>query len=354
MYLPYQHINKNFRFLCSNFLLISLVTEKKNKSGLEINTYTDSLVDTTTLKPKSSSANNCAYSVTALSANPLTGDIIYQQQHGLGASTSTHGGDPMSLIEPSSKYSPNYSGSKGSFRQQTHGNKQQQQQHPHSVSSTQGSAQGSYNSLHVGTPLHDQHLHIGGSQNGGSRNSSPTIVHPHAGAFFRHSTPAESLNGSGTTYFGAHHSGGAPTSIRSRVNSDSKCKPYTSSGNYPSESNSSNGGSKCKISAGSNSAGSGRKHVPAQSESNTSNNNNNNNSSSNPLRHIFRQSSKNFEFNRQLSAPAAENQNNYNSVFNLQHHANVLNNSHQYHGSPNTNSLNRTKKKRRSFKLNGR
>lgn len=371
---------------------------------MEINTYTESLIDAPNLKPKSSSANNCAYRptsssgvtsvVAASSANPLTGDIIYQQQYGLGPSTSS-GGDHMSLNEPpSSKYSPNYSGSKSSFtsRQQSkqHQISQQQQQQQQLYQQQQlsgnGSAQGSYNSLHVGTPLHDpqlHHLHGGGSiggggggnsQNGGSRNSSPTIIHPQHPSSFRHSTPAESLNGSGT-YFSSsavNPATSGSTSVRSRVNSDSKCKPYY---NYPSESNNtsntnSNSGSKCKISTGgANSGGSssGRKHATtAQSESNnlnnssagnysSNNNNNNNGGSSNPLRHIFRQNSKNIEFNRQLSAPAAENQNNYNSVFNLQHHANILNSSQQqYYGSPNTNSLNRTKKKRKSFKLNGR
>ncbi len=94
----------------------------------------------------------------------------------------------------------------------------------------------------------------------------------------------------------------------------------------------------------------------------TNSSNNNINSASGHLRqrHIIelnRQvselNSKNIEFNRQLSAPV-ENQNSCNSVYNLYSNQVLHNSNNQYHsGSPNTNSLNRTKKKR-SFKLNGR
>jgi hypothetical protein len=96
----------------------------------------------------------------------------------------------------------------------------------------------------------------------------------------------------------------------------------------------------------------------ATNSSNNNVNNNNNASSHLRQRHIIelnRQVSelnnKNIEFNRQLSAPA-ENQNSCNSVYNL-YSNHILQNSQYHSGSPNTNSLNRTKKKR-SFKLNGR
>lgn len=70
-------------------------------------------------------------------------------------------------------------------------------------------------------------------------------------------------------------------------------------------------------------------------------------------RQVSELNNKNIEFNRQLSAPA-ENQNSCNSVYNLYSNQILQNSNNQYHsGSPNTNSLNRTKKKR-SFKLNGR
>jgi hypothetical protein len=153
------------------------------------------------------------------------------------------------------------------------------------------------------------------------------------------------------------------------VNSDSNNSKYNSSkgGNGKSNNNnnppvSSDRDKKCANGANQNSS--------VNSNRNLSNNNVNYNSSSNNLsnnsansnsnhlrqRHIIelnRQVSelnnKNIEFNRQLSAPA-ENQNSCNSVYNL-YSNHIL--SNQYSGSPNTNSLNRTKKKR-SFKLNGR
>lgn len=70
-------------------------------------------------------------------------------------------------------------------------------------------------------------------------------------------------------------------------------------------------------------------------------------------RQVSELNNKNIEFNRQLSAPV-ENQNSCNSVYNLYSNQILQNSNNQYHsGSPNTNSLNRTKKKR-SLKLNGR
>ncbi|CRK90702.1 CLUMA_CG004395, isoform B [Clunio marinus] len=163
---------------------------------------------------------------------------------------------------------------------------------------------------------------------------------------------------------------------RSRVNSDSNSKYYNNNNNS-SNSAKSNGKShnnnnnnnppissdkKCANGANQNSSVNSNRNLSNNNVNSSSNNLSNNpttNSNNNHLRqrHIIelnRQVSelnnKNIEFNRQLSAPA-ENQNSCNSVYNL-YSNHILNN--QYHsGSPNTNSLNRTKKKR-SFKLNGR
>ncbi|XP_070506684.1 uncharacterized protein Ih isoform X4 [Chironomus tepperi] len=182
---------------------------------------------------------------------------------------------------------------------------------------------------------------------------------------------------------------GGSGNTRSRVNSDSNSKYNTNSSNSAKSSNGKNYSNnnnnnpplssekKCANANGANqnssSVNSNRNvsnnlnSVNPNSSSNNNlsyNNNNNNNNSNNSnnnnhlrQRHIIelnRQVSelnnKNIEFNRQLSAPT-ENQNSCNSVYNL-YSNHILNN--QYHsGSPNTNSLNRTKKKR-SFKLNGR
>lgn len=156
---------------------------------------------------------------------------------------------------------------------------------------------------------------------------------------------------------------------RSRVNSDSNNSKYNN--NNSSNSAKNNGKSnnnnpplssdkKCANGANQNSSVNSNRNLSNNNVNSSSNNlsNNSNNSNNNHLRqrHIIelnRQvselNSKNIEFNRQLSAPV-ENQNSCNSVYNL-YSNHILNN--QYSGSPNTNSLNRTKKKR-SFKLNGR
>lgn len=151
---------------------------------------------------------------------------------------------------------------------------------------------------------------------------------------------------------------------RSRVNSDSNnCKYNNNSSSNSAKNNPPlSSDKKCANGANQNSSVNSNRNLSNNNvNSNSSSNNlsNNSNNSTNHLRqrHIIelnRQvselNSKNIEFNRQLSAPA-ENQNSCNSVYNL-YSNHILNN--QYHsGSPNTNSLNRTKKKR-SFKLNGR
>lgn len=230
------------------------------------------------------------------------------------------------------------------------------------------SGQGSYHSLPAGgsggTPLHDptlyylQHQHsLGGGGGNGSNNSpSSTISHQAAAAAashtaYRHSHPGESIAL-------VSRSG----SVRARVNSDSKCHANLANTRKSISSSENNTRNKCATQQQQTSATTNNAN---NRNNNTKSNNNNNNYSSsnrpsasasestnNPLRHIIRQNSKNIEFNRQLSAPT-ENQNSYNSVYNL-HHGVLNNSSHYYHsGSPNTNSLNRTKKKR-SFKLNGR
>lgn len=151
---------------------------------------------------------------------------------------------------------------------------------------------------------------------------------------------------------------------RSRVNSDSTNSKYNSSKNNGKSTNNNpplSSDKKCANGANQNSSVNSNRNLSNNNVNSSSNNlsNNSTNSNSNHLRqrHIIelnRQvselNSKNIEFNRQLSAPA-EHQDSCNSVYNL-YSNHILNN--QYHsGSPNTNSLNRTKKKR-SFKLNGR
>lgn len=152
---------------------------------------------------------------------------------------------------------------------------------------------------------------------------------------------------------------------RSRVNSDSNNSKYNinSSNSARNSGKSSNNNpplssdKKCANGANQNSSNRNLSNNNVNSSSNNlSNNPTNSNNNHLRQRHIIelnRQvselNSKNIEFNRQLSAPA-ENQNSCNSVYNL-YSNHILNN--QYSGSPNTNSLNRTKKKR-SFKLNGR
>lgn len=234
------------------------------------------------------------------------------------------------------------------------------------------SCQGSYHSLPAGgsggTPLHDptlyylQHQHSssgGGGGNGSNNSPSSTISHQAAAAAashtaYRHSHPGESIAL-------VSRSG----SVRARVNSDSKCHANLANTSKSISSSENNTRNKCATQQQQQQQTSATNNANNNRNNNTKSNNNNYNSSNrpsasasesitnNPLRHIIRQNSKNIEFNRQLSAPT-ENQNSYNSVYNL-HHGGVLNNSaHYYHsGSPNTNSLNRTKKKR-SFKLNGR
>lgn len=311
--------------------------------------------------------------------------------------------------------SPNYNNSSGSnFSNNSSnqnissksGNNAQQPQHhsssnrsstrsynPNSNQTLISSCQGSFHSLHGAGggssntsadyqpqqlftygahPTSSYHQHGGAQQQTSSHHQqqpyssnlhqATNLVQPSSSYRHQHSvTSSDSLSGSGTLVY---------SSGRSRVNSDSNNISNT-------KSNSSNNNSfKTSGNNSTNSQRSNRNHENVANGANnnkflnksnntnlssSSNNNSNNNTcgDSNQLRqrHIIelnRQVSelnnKNIEFNRQLSAPT-ENQNSYNSVYNL-YSNHILNN--QYHsGSPNTNSLNRTKKKR-SFKLNGR
>ncbi|XP_055541800.1 probable serine/threonine-protein kinase clkA [Wyeomyia smithii] len=163
-------------------------------------------------------------------------------------------------------------------------------------------------------------------------------------------TPAESLNGSGTLVFS-----------RSRINSNSDS--YNSKNNNL---NKNNYEKKCS-SSGANINTHSNNRNKSNNNSNainiSSSSSSNHQSDTNQLKsiielntHVSELNSKNIEFNRQLSAPTENNNNQNNpncysnSVYNL-YSNHIL--SQYYTGSPNTNSLNRTKKKR-SFKLNGR
>jgi hypothetical protein len=165
-------------------------------------------------------------------------------------------------------------------------------------------------------------------------------------------TPAESLDGSCTLVYS-----------RSRVDSDSKnlfssnkktasgAKNYNINNNTNRNNNTNNNNNNNGNSSSNNNNSLNSHNLILNSYSN------NGSSDSNQLRQIIElnkqaseSNSKNIEFSRQLSAPN-ENQTSFNSVFNL--HSNNLLNHQYYSGSPNTNSLNRTKKKR-SFKLGGR
>lgn len=379
------------------FFLTFKHTDKKNKSGLEINTYhaSDSLIDSKGLKSyqKSSSANNCSsssspHAKTSVFSTPNNiknaatlstqhlhlsdSDKYHAQQSGGGTGEQfmlnesvQHTGQQQQQQQGNYNNGGKYHTSGGSHQSS---NKSSNKSNVHNPINQQliatSSCQGSYHSLPAGnsggTPLHDPQVyylqhHHSSSGNGGSNNSpSSTISHQAAAAShtaYRHSHPGESIAL-------VSRSG----SVRARVNSDSKCHAnlgHTSKSISSSENNTRN---KCATQQQQQQTTSANNANNRNTNNTKSNNNNYNNSSnrpsasaseSNPLRHIIRQNSKNIEFNRQLSAPT-ENQNSYNSVYNL-HHGGVLNNSaHYYHsGSPNTNSLNRTKKKR-SFKLNGR
>ncbi|CAO1394220.1 unnamed protein product [Diamesa serratosioi] len=253
-----------------------------------------------------------------------------------------------------------------------------------------GSCQGSFHSLHGAAGVNSDYQNSQYYQNGSNsqqqqqqhnlqqqqqqqqqyyqqQHQASNIVHAQQ-PFRTHQnsvTSNDSLSGSGTLVYGS-------TSSRSRVNSDSNNKSNNSANNSfklknpPSNSdrkcaNGANQNSSCSSSSNRNKSNNNISGSVNNSGNNLTNINNNSNDSNNQLRqrHIIelnRQvselNSKNIEFNRQLSAPT-ENHNSYsNSVYNLYSNHHILNN--QYHsGSPNTNSLNRTKKKR-SFKLNGR
>ncbi|XP_063702887.1 uncharacterized protein LOC134832701 [Culicoides brevitarsis] len=350
----------------------TLTADKKIKSGLEINTYhaSDSLIDSKGLKSyqKSSSANNCSSSsphthktsVFSTPNNVKNAATLSTQHLHLSDQTDRGGGGEQFMLNESNN---------GGKQQQQRGshqssNKSSNKSNIHNPINQQliatSSCQGSYHSLPAGgssgTPLHDptvyylqhsQHSSSGGGGNGSNNSPSSTISHQAAATHtqaYRHSHPGESIAL-------VSRSG----SVRARVNSDSKC--------IANQPNTSKNKDKCATQQQQQqqtSATANNRNNNSKSNNNNYNNSSNRPSASasasesnNPLRHIIRQNSKNIEFNRQLSAPT-ENQNSYNSVYNL-HHGGILNNSaHYYHsGSPNTNSLNRTKKKR-SFKLNGR
>lgn len=251
---------------------------------------------------------------------------------------------------------------------------------------------GSFQSLHGGDYQNSLHYQNGSSsqQTAAVSHSSPSAAHHHQQQSHYNTaqqqqqqyrqhlnsvTSSDSISGNSVV--------GGNGNARSRVNSDSTSKYNTNSSNSAksSKNNTSNNNNnnpplssekKCANANGANQHNNGSSvnsnrnlsnnlnsvHPNSSSHNNlSSNNNNSSNSGHIRQRHIIelnRQVSelnnKNIEFNRQLSAPV-ENQNSCNSVYNL-YSNNILNN--QYHsGSPNTNSLNRTKKKR-SFKLNGR
>jgi hypothetical protein len=237
-----------------------------------------------------------------------------------------------------------------------------------------GSCQGSFHSLHGATSsdyqLQQQQLNYGVQTQHSQQQAQQYGHHSHQQGQGQHQhqqpqhqatnlvrqqhsiTSNDSLNGSGTLVY---------SSGRSRVNSDSNKNSSNNNSFKTSNSNNNNNNGNNNNSTKSNVANGANNNNKLLNKSNNTilSSNSSNPSDSNQLRqrHIIelnRQVSelnnKNIEFNRQLSAPT-ENQNSYNSVYNL-YSNHILNN--QYHsGSPNTNSLNRTKKKR-SFKLNGR
>ncbi|XP_062545014.1 uncharacterized protein LOC134211796 isoform X3 [Armigeres subalbatus] len=188
-----------------------------------------------------------------------------------------------------------------------------------------------------------------------SQQQSSSLAHFHQQQLSQHRqgcsiTPAESINGSGTLVFS-----------RSRINSNSD-----SSNNKNINFNKLNYDKKCS-SSGANINIHSNNRNKSNNNSNTinisSSSSSNHQSETNQLKSIIELNtqvselnSKNIEFNRQLSAPTENNNNQNNpncysnSVYNL-YSNHIL--SQYYTGSPNTNSLNRTKKKR-SFKLNGR
>ncbi|CAH1718289.1 unnamed protein product [Chironomus riparius] len=255
--------------------------------------------------------------------------------------------------------------------------------------------QGSFQSLHGGDYLLPNYQNGSSIQLQSAAHSSPSsAVHQYQQQQQQQQHYRQQLNSvtSSDSISGNSVVAGGSGNTRSRVNSDSTSKYNTNSSNSAKSSNGKNYSNnnnnnnnpplssekKCANANGANqnssSVNSNRNvsnnlnSVNQNSVSNNNlsyNNNNYNNNSNNSTnnnnhlrqRHIIelnRQVSelnnKNIEFNRQLSAPT-ENQNSCNSVYNL-YSNHILNN--QYHsGSPNTNSLNRTKKKR-SFKLNGR
>lgn len=205
-----------------------------------------------------------------------------------------------------------------------------------------GSCQGSFHSLH------GQEYQHGNQPTASSNISTISTQHPQQGVHHQHfrqplnsvttNYSQDSLSGSGTLQYAG----------RSRVNSDYSDSFKRQHSSSLKANSSSSSDKKCANGAN-------------ISSNNRNKSNNTNISDTNQLRqrHIIelnRQvselNSKNIEFNRQLSAPTEnDNQNSYNSVYNL-YSNHILQNQYNS-GSPNTNSLNRTKKKR-SFKLNGR
>ncbi|XP_058814391.1 potassium voltage-gated channel subfamily H member 2 isoform X3 [Topomyia yanbarensis] len=228
------------------------------------------------------------------------------------------------------------------------------------------SCQGSFHSLQGGLSL-DNSTYV--QQNGSGKASTNSSINTTAfGSSLQHSSNLshlhnqlsqhrqgnsaalpESLNTSSTIVFNRSRINSNSDSCNSKNNNFSKLnldKKGSSSGAniniYNNNRNRSNNSNTINISSSSSS---------------------NHQSETNQLRsiielnaHVNELNSKNIEFNRQLSAPTENNNNQNNpncysnSVYNL-YSNHIL--SQYYSGSPNTNSLNRTKKKR-SFKLNGR
>ncbi|XP_058467090.1 serum response factor homolog B-like, partial [Malaya genurostris] len=224
------------------------------------------------------------------------------------------------------------------------------------------SCQGSFHSLQGGLCLENsvylqQHGSSLSSTNCtavvGSLQQPSNLAHFHQQQLPQHRqgnliTPAETLNGSGTLIL---------TRSRKNSNSDS-CNTKNNFNKLSYDKKCSTSGANVNI----HSSNRNKSNNNSNTINNGSSSSSNHQSESNQLKSIIELSSqinelnsKNIEFNRQLSAPTENNnQNNSNcysnSVYNL--YSNHILSQH-YSASSNTNSLNRTKKKR-SFKLNGR
>jgi hypothetical protein len=274
----------------------------------------------------------------------------YQQQSLQQQKQSSYNNDSNCVSAPSKSFSTEHMFSEQCIGSKNASFKRKHQDNNGSKSSSKSSksnqnqqiieGRGSFNSLlgaiNYDSPSHRSHqLH-----------QQPTNIVQNSRTYRQSSsnTPAESLDGSCTLVYS-----------RSRVDSDSK-NIFSSNKKNASGAKNNNITNNRNISNNSNNSNNNNNSLNSHNLILNSYSNNGS-SDSNQLRHIIElnkqaseSNSKNIEFSRQLSAPN-ENQTSFNSVFNL--HSNNLINHQYYSGSPNTNSLNRTKKKR-SFKLGGR